>query len=382
MRQVSLSLIPPVVYLLLSTGTVFPFLAIGWFSIFYAFLVCTAVAFIFASTYRLGVKQPFIVVSLAFLVFFSVYLLSALRTFDADLAFRRLEGGGLVTGLLVVLVGMYIGVRGQRTFQISFLKLMLLILIMTVLQKYLTGFFDRDSRFLLNGPIVFGWFMGFSALTTTYMMVRKELSGYWIIPLTAFLLALFWTESKGPLLALFFSVGMFLLSNYRLSRARWALSVLVVFLTGVFLIVDVVGDAGRLLVLFSFWSDPSVSNESGSIAGRQGAWEDAVAIFLSNPAIGVGVGNWQFNSAYGELQYPHNLILELAAETGLVGLLPFVGGLVACFLYCAGWARLVLVFFLLCLSFSGDFSYLRYVLVIPMGSLFAVATCRRHIGAR
>src|SRR5690606_12029244 len=52
-----------------------------------------------------------------------------------------------------------------------------------------------------------------------------------------------------------------------------------------------------------------------------------IDMFTENPVFGVGLSvGWQTNSIGQE---PHNLVLELLAETGVVGLLAWLGLLVA-----------------------------------------------------
>jgi O-antigen ligase len=54
------------------------------------------------------------------------------------------------------------------------------------------------------------------------------------------------------------------------------------------------------------------------------AWE----VFLKNPLAGVGTGGWRAYYSGPDQKdvnvYPHNIVLELAAENGLVGLIPFL----------------------------------------------------------
>ncbi len=56
---------------------------------------------------------------------------------------------------------------------------------------------------------------------------------------------------------------------------------------------------------------------------RADVWPEYIDMFLENPIVGVGLGvGWLTNSI---MQEPHNLIIELLAETGVVGLLAFLG---------------------------------------------------------
>ena len=46
----------------------------------------------------------------------------------------------------------------------------------------------------------------------------------------------------------------------------------------------------------------------------------------------------------------------------------------------AGWGRMATVYFCLCCSFSGDFSYFRFMVAIPLGLLVVDMWSRRRPG--
>jgi len=57
---------------------------------------------------------------------------------------------------------------------------------------------------------------------------------------------------------------------------------------------------------------------TSSIQIRTSKWERAICDFAENPIIGVGTGNSDNRSGY-----PHNIVLEVAAEFGVLGLFVF-----------------------------------------------------------
>jgi O-antigen ligase len=57
----------------------------------------------------------------------------------------------------------------------------------------------------------------------------------------------------------------------------------------------------------------------------------ALKAFWENPLIGLGFGGWPMYHGLGDVSYhPHNIFLEIMAETGTVGLLFFLAFLFVC----------------------------------------------------
>ncbi|MFP5285410.1 MAG: O-antigen ligase family protein, partial [Thermoanaerobaculia bacterium] len=90
-----------------------------------------------------------------------------------------------------------------------------------------------------------------------------------------------------------------------------------------------------------------VIDPDSSFAERKLYALTAWAMFLDQPLLGVGAGNYTVHfdryadvvgfsardyEQPGEVHYPHNLYLEIAAEAGLAGLAVFAGAVVAAFL--------------------------------------------------
>ncbi len=123
------------------------------------------------------------------------------------------------------------------------------------------------------------------------------------------------TDSTGPLLGLAF--GIWAGATVWIHRAGWAKP-------GVLLLGGVIGlglaavafsvvaadvdNGGR--VLEEFARDPNITS-------RAYYYDVAMRIFAANPLGGVGIGGY---AALGPGLYPHNMLLEIAAEFGLVGI--------------------------------------------------------------
>ena len=65
-----------------------------------------------------------------------------------------------------------------------------ILLVMTLLHKLRTGFFDRDSLFFLNGAIVFGRLMGIAALLSLVLFRRS--TGVILFLIFIIMLHFFW----------------------------------------------------------------------------------------------------------------------------------------------------------------------------------------------
>lgn len=130
------------------------------------------------------------------------------------------------------------------------------------------------------------------------------------------------------------------LVTWRWLASRLSVAALVVVaLTATMFVVDNPGVGGDVDLQFAFrlsqgWdllADITGLFESSDVAfgdrfepseERADVWPEYWQMFLDNPVLGVGLGvGWLSNSI---LQEPHNLVLELLAETGIVGLVGFV----------------------------------------------------------
>jgi len=70
-----------------------------------------------------------------------------------------------------------------------------------------------------------------------------------------------------------------------------------------------------------------LQNFSAQPGGRLDLLRGGVSLFRSHPLVGAGLGS--FTNLHLGYQYPHNVALELASETGLIGLLLLLGPIVA-----------------------------------------------------
>lgn len=250
-----------------------------------------------------------------------------------------------------------------------------------VVYKLKYGFFDRQVLFLMNGPIVFGRLMGIGALLS--LLTLRGTPRY--VGFAVFSLAVLWTMSKGPLLALIFTTIVSAFWLLKGSERWWFLSsvLLAIAMVGIFAWETIASyDWGRLAILWQLLTSglQYASADPESLGARYVIYLTTLEQIFAHP-LGVGLGSWStiVPENYA-LDYPHNLVLELWSECGLVlgtiGLIPFVLFLApghsamrgaGLFLFMAQMVSgdLLDARFLLCFSLLAYIQYQQRLVVVP-----------------
>jgi putative inorganic carbon (HCO3(-)) transporter len=141
-------------------------------------------------------------------------------------------------------------------------------------------------------------------------------------------IAILLTQSRGGLLAYVavLLIAAWLLAPTRAARLRWVAVVVAFSIAGALV-------AGQIFERLS-------GVDSYTEITRLGIWAGAGLLFLGNPILGVGYGNFKIALTStiavpdGFMLDAHNLYLELLAETGVVGFLAFAILIITC-LRCA-----------------------------------------------
>lgn len=234
---------------------------------------------------------------------------------------------------------------------------------------------DRDVSYLLNGPIVFGWLMGIGGLCAFFVAMKTRSATDWL-QVAGLGFGVLMSDSKGPIIAFVLCAAFYYVSILGVGAMRRAAKVV----CGAFVLAVVGCLAGegellsgtRLGLLFEVVSEGTNASE-GSVGVRAAAFEQALELALDL------LHRYRTGGVccpHPALMYPHNVHLEVLLEYGL---LPFVayGGLIAAAMYMANASiRTLILFVVICLSFSGDVSYLRFLL--PLLFLPAVVDPAAH----
>ena len=236
---------------------------------------------------------------------------------------------GVLKYLNFVLITVPISFVILQIFKYSDVKNLFLILLAVVLLLLffaITGLFEtprEDGRISVIGcgPIVFGRWMGFGALTLFFLPIKiKNLYRFTLIILL--ILYCFSSGSRGPVLSLLLTFLLYFFLNFRFIFIRFivfmSLLISIFFVTNISNNLSEFGKADRVFVNFA-----SKGGSSQSTQTRFELVDRSLDLMFKYP-FGVGVGNWQIKAnEYNPNflmphKYPHNLLLELINEHGII----------------------------------------------------------------
>lgn len=320
----------------------------------------------------LGIKKcDFKVLAIYFSIVFFTLVASFLRTREFMYALEKLDAILLsVPFSALIILGLY-----NKIGLVKFLKILVkvgfLLLVATFFYKIMFGFWDRNTRFFLNGANVFGWLMGLYFLASIYIFSVSRLKLFLLFSFF-FLLGIFWSESKGALLSSLLCVLMIVFTQFENRKFK----TLMFSLIGLFIIFnqfmqDYIQShypGSRLLAIFRIFNGDLQESDQGSIGVRSELLSEATNFFIANPIFGIGLGNFKAYSIYG-FDYPHNAHVEIFAENGIflgIVYLIFISyGLVVS----RGFLKIIIIYFLAVCTFSGDLGYLRFAFVFILLSV-------------
>ena len=164
-----------------------------------------------------------------------------------------------------------------------------------------------------GGPIIFARWMIIGSIII-FFLKNKNIKNFLLITLRILLSIA--AGSRGPIFSLLFTIFIFLLLNFQ--KILFRLLVVLFLIGGILLVIDAsfildIGKADRLIT-----RDSTSKNVRMKFANRS---LELIALY----PMGVGIGNWQEycnkTQPYHLLrhEYPHNLILEVFAELGILG---------------------------------------------------------------
>lgn len=259
-------------------------------------------------------ESPLLVVSLIMLgpIFVMGMSESALRA-----GLYALSALGLICALLVIQESLAVFVRGAYSDKVheNYLAISS-VLGASALGNLFVGAFARKKLYKILGYL--GYALTFVALAMSlargalvFVFLISVFSALFLMGPTA--RRLYLRDSHGPLWSMDLAVG----DNNRVGRTIRFILLGVTALLIVFVAIQVERTRTRLLRL--------ISGDELSAGGRGDIWGKSLYEFGNSPIMGRGLGtsNHALQSEGGT--YPHNFILQVALETGVIGSTLFLG---------------------------------------------------------
>ena len=171
-----------------------------------------------------------------------------------------------------------------------------------------------------SAVIVFGYMLFFARTLLTRAVAAAIFSCY--------IYVLLHIGARGPMVAVAVAVVTALVLRPRRALGASRVRRYVLQLTGLIVLAGFVtlavprhAEEARTLARFDVLFRPG-GGASAQARLYSGVW--AVKLWLQRPVVGHGIGSWPIIMGIGDQRaYPHNLVLEILAELGLLGLLLF-----------------------------------------------------------
>lgn len=360
------------IYLMLSLGTLTGVKSESLFVVLAVLFTFIMSVIFFWNKFK--IKDLFFVLAFLMPVFY-VYLVLGIRSNDGEIFAQRIESAFITTIWLTFLLVTIIKTTSEEKFYELYIKVAIFIVVLTFFWKLYYGFWDRDARFFINGPIVFGWISGLSIIIIVIGLQNFQKNIYYIVAIVLMLASMIWSASKGPMIGLLVVYLMYALKKHSW-RALVSQIFISIFFAGMLLIIpaDLFTNESISRLLESFDGNSTLYSVNGSIGIRIVAWESAWHLFSENILFGVGPTNWRNHSEVGFLDYPHNIMLELLSEVGLIGFSFFLTTIIIIYLNTSATGKYIMIYIFLCMCFSGDVSYLRFLISLPL----AIAIAKRN----
>ncbi|ENP7381092.1 O-antigen ligase family protein [Vibrio parahaemolyticus] len=354
-----------VLYALIAMGKVLP-IASGGVGILNTVVIFALLIFIYYAKVLTG--RVFYEAFLLYFPIFFIFTISSFFSQNVEYTLEKLDGAVFFPLVITVIISSLANKYSLMEVIKCFILAYLFVLILTLIYKFNLGFWNRNVRYFINGPIVFGWISSIVSLFSLYIFLEENKRKYLIVFFIC-VVSVFWTLSKGPILALLVTLLYLFLSRGFNLRSINVLFLVFSFLSLIYF--SELQQIERLLLVLDYSSNSDANY--GSVGSRVDLYIDTLRIINDNYLFGVGLGNWQYFNATSFI-YPHNVTLEVFSEIGVIFGFTLVLYLLVVYYYSHAIAKIVMIYFSLALQFSGDLTYIYFMLFIPAVTII----CRRN----
>lgn len=265
------------------------------------------------------------------IAFLAVLAISWVRSPSPQYGFTKLTHFAGVAGI-AILVPLSMSQRDI----VVFYRVLFVFLVIMAIDALLRSGFAPAGYFLTafsSNYLGLARYSGYGSLTGLFYILPRQTTTLrrMLVLALSFLpsLTLLMAGGRGPVIAylvsLCFMLIWFLTGSGAIKHTTFKGVIAVMGLMTILVSAIAVSPGGIFDVTksrFSFMLSP----ETGySTLTRVGFWKLAWSLFMRNPLLGVGLGGFSYwATGYDTREYPHNMVLEVLSETGLVGLTTLV----------------------------------------------------------
>ena len=266
--------------------------------------------------------KEFGIVEIAFVVFWIIYFLKAVYSFQNYFFIEKNNSQEIETYLKILGVTFLPSLailnlkRQDFNFKISFkiiFFLVLLVLFLNILFGIEHDKNGRSSGFMSMYPISFGYWGVTLVLLSLYQILYKVISQKYFLYLSYLgviigLTIIYASGTRSTLVAIIVG-AFFLFYSKGMKKIMYSFTIAIIFGVIALLVYNpqTIGNKAS-----SFFTRVTQTIKTGDSSGREVFYELAIQIFKQNPIIGGRI-------LYADGMYPHNVFLEVLMATGIIG---------------------------------------------------------------
>ncbi len=263
---------------------------------------------------------------LLIILFLIIAIPSISLTYSHNPSFGILKIINLIIGLIPAIIGMIIIVNNYESE--IFENVVLVFSVICVLSVVIINFFDLFDQskiysfsFTRWSHVIYGRFISSFGLLLLLLFIQNKKKIYFLFYLICLEGTIVSGFRAGTIGLILFSL-LILISNVTDKNRLFLINTILFLLISFIFLMPVKLSERYSSLINSFIVDDYIDI---SLNSRFIMWEIGLKMFLQNPLFGVGLGGFNqqiVNDAVGiPINYPHNIIIESAAELGIIGLI-------------------------------------------------------------
>jgi len=173
------------------------------------------------------------------------------------------------------------------------------------------GYFRLSQNLDENGILNYQTFGLYLNISLAFLLSHSDITNKFKLTLSLFILILIlYLGARQSMIGF-----IFIFSIFQFNPTKKAKSISVIIISFTLLISTIIWILSNSDI--EIFSSLVKSDDIVEASGRKFLYLEAIDLFKNNPLIGVGIGGFSWDGIFGA--YPHNIILEILSEFGLIG---------------------------------------------------------------